>query len=218
MIGTDTGLMPRPQTVQSFRIGAAERYDFVIDFSKYRVGTQVVLQNLWDDIGEPSPVMRFDVVRQEDDPSEIPAVLRPDVARIMEQGFVPANAVRTRKFEFGRRGGIWAINGLGWETKRVDATPTNGDIEIWELYNNAGGWWHPVHIHLIINGFKILDCNGKPPFPYERGLKDVAFVGQNEHVRVIGRWAPFKGRFVFHCHNAYHEDHDMMSQFEVIGR
>jgi FtsP/CotA-like multicopper oxidase with cupredoxin domain len=218
MIGTDTGLMPEPQRVQTFRLGAAERYEFIIDFSEYPIGTQIVLQNLWDDIGEPSPVMRFDVVRQEDDPTEVPAVLRPDVRRVINQELIPANAVRTRKFEFGRRGGIWAINGLGWDTQRVDATPSNGDIEIWELYNKAGGWWHPIHIHLLIDGFKILDRNGKPPFPYERGLKDVAFVGENEHVRVIGRWAPFNGRFVFHCHNNYHEDHDMMSQFEVIGR
>ncbi len=218
MIGTDSALMPKPQTVRSFRVSAAERYQFIIDFSKYPVGTQIVLQNLWDDIGEPSPIMRFDVVRQEEDTTEVPAVLRRDVERIMEEEFVEANAVRTRKFEFGRRGGIWAINGLGWDTQRVDATPSNGDIEIWELYNKAGGWWHPIHIHLLIDGFKILDRNGKPPFPYERGLKDVAFVGANEHVRVIGRWAPFNGRFVFHCHNNYHEDHDMMSQFEVIGR
>ncbi len=216
MIGTDTALMPRPQTVGSFRISAAERYEFIIDFSKYPVGTQIVLQNIWDDIGDPSPIMRFDVVRQEADTTTIPSVLRPDVERIMEQEFVPANAVRTRKFEWGRQGGLWSINGLNWDTQRADATPTNGDIEIWELYNKAGGWWHPIHIHLIINGFKILDRNGKPPFPYERGLKDTAFVGQNEHVRVIGRWAPYTGRFVFHCHNAYHEDHDMMSQFEVM--
>ena len=218
MIGTDTGLMPKPQTVQTFRIGAAERYQFVIDFSEYPIGTQIVLQNLWDDITEPSPVMRFDVVRQENDLTEVPAVLRPDVGRIMNEEFIPANAVRTRKFEFGRNGGLWTINGLIWETQRVDATPRNGDIEIWELYNKAGGWWHPIHIHLLIDGFKILDRNGKPPFPYERGLKDVAFVGENEHVRVIGKWTPFPGRFVFHCHNSYHEDHDMMSQFEVIGR
>jgi FtsP/CotA-like multicopper oxidase with cupredoxin domain len=89
----------------------------------------------------------------------------------MNQEFVPANAVRTRKFEVGRNGGIWAINGMGWDTQRVDATPRNGDIEIWEFYNKAGGWWHPMHIHLLIDGFKILDRNGKPPRPYELGLK-----------------------------------------------
>lgn len=218
MIATDSGLMPERKIVNNFRIGAAERYEFVIDFSKYPIGTQIVLQNLWDDITDPSPVMRFDVVRQEDDPSEVPVKLNPEAARIMSEEFVPANSVRTRKFEVGRNGGIWAINGKGWDTQRVDATPSNGDIEIWEFYNKAGGWWHPMHIHLLIDGFKILDRNGKPPRPYELGLKDTAFVGENEHVRVIGRWAPFPGRFVFHCHNDYHEDHDMMSQFEVIGR
>jgi FtsP/CotA-like multicopper oxidase with cupredoxin domain len=49
--------MPEPQRVQTFRLGAAERYEFIIDFSEYPIGTQIVLQNLWDDIGEPSPVI-----------------------------------------------------------------------------------------------------------------------------------------------------------------
>jgi FtsP/CotA-like multicopper oxidase with cupredoxin domain len=40
-------------------------------------------------------------------------------------------------------------------------------------------------------------------------------VGPNETIRLAIRWKGFRGIYVFHCHNLEHEDHDMMSQFEV---
>ncbi len=40
VIATDAGLMPAPQRVTSFRHGSAERYEVVIDFSKYAPGTR----------------------------------------------------------------------------------------------------------------------------------------------------------------------------------
>jgi FtsP/CotA-like multicopper oxidase with cupredoxin domain len=63
--------------------------------------------------------------------------------------------------------------------------------------------------------FKILDRNGSPPRPYERGPKDVAYVGEGESVRVIAKFGPQVGRYMMHCHNLVHEDHDMMVQYEV---
>ena len=108
---------------------------------------------------------------------------------------------------------MWTINGKIWETDRVDANPKLGTTEIWSLQNNSGGWFHPVHIHLV--DFQILDRNGRPPYAFERGWKDVAYVGEGETVRVAMKFGPHKGRYVMHCHNVVHEDHDMMNQFEV---
>jgi FtsP/CotA-like multicopper oxidase with cupredoxin domain len=34
-------------------------------------------------------------------------------------------------------------------------------------------------------------------------------------VRVIMRFAKQTGRYMIHCHNLVHEDHDMMVQFRV---
>ena len=45
-VGTDSGLMPRPQQGQTLPIGNAERYEVVIDFANYRIGQRVVLRNL----------------------------------------------------------------------------------------------------------------------------------------------------------------------------
>ena len=212
VIGTDGGLMPAPVNTKDMRLAMAERYDLIIDFSKYPLGTQVVLQNLGlpnnDDFGDTNKIMRFDVVRQESDNSSIPSTLR-------NIQFIPESlAVRTRDFTFGQGGNpLWVINGNGWDRNAVDANPQLEQVEIWTLHNNSGLWFHPIHLHLI--DAQILDRNGQPPFPYERGLKDVFYVGENETVRVIGKFRPNKGKYMYHCHNIVHEDHDMMRQFEV---
>ena len=78
---------------------------------------------------------------------------------------------------------------------------------------NTGGWVHPVHVHLV--DFQILDRNGQAPPAYQRGWKDVVLVGELETVRVAARFGPLEGKYMMHCHNIVHEDHDMMTQFQV---
>ena len=53
--------------------------------------------------------------------------------------------------------------------------------------------------------------------PHEQGPKDVVYVGENETVRVIMKFDDGRGKYMIHCHNLVHEDHDMMTQFEVVG-
>ncbi|OKH24623.1 multicopper oxidase family protein [Chroogloeocystis siderophila] len=213
IIGVDGGLTPAPVEVNSFRFGTAERYEFIIDFSKYPIGTRVILKNRslpnnLDYDGKTNDIMCFDVVRDEADDSSIPSQLRTFTPLLASQ------AVRTREFRYERTNGQWVINGKTWNANRVDGTPQFGDIEIWRLYNNGGGWFHPIHLHLI--DCQILDRNGRKPFPYEVGWKDVFYVGENESVRVIGKFGPNTGKYMQHCHNTVHEDHDMMTQFEVL--
>lgn len=54
-------------------------------------------------------------------------------------------------FEFERQNGEWMINGVGFEDipNRILAKPQQGSPERWKLVNKAGGWSHPIHIHLI---------------------------------------------------------------------
>jgi FtsP/CotA-like multicopper oxidase with cupredoxin domain len=92
--------------------------------------------------------------------------------------------------------------------------PSLGDVEIWRFFNNFNDASHPVHLHLV--DFQILDLNGKPPLPYEVGWKDTVYLSENEVVRIIVKFGPNKGRYVMHCHNLDHEDHSMMTQFEVL--
>jgi FtsP/CotA-like multicopper oxidase with cupredoxin domain len=73
---------------------------------------------------------------------------------------------------------------------------------------------HPVHVHLV--AFLVLDRDGRPPAPQESGWKDTVVVPVNSTVRVVARFAPFTGKYVIHCHNLAHEDHEMMANFEVV--
>jgi spore coat protein A, manganese oxidase len=217
VIATDGGLTPHPQRTESLRIGMAERYEVVIDFSKYRVGERVILKNLGlpSNVDYPSTrnIMAFDVVSEPTSRrnNSIPDSLNPGnpVMRLQESDA----RGRVRRFKFERESGLWTINGKTWDPERVDAHPKLNATEIWELSNNSSGWFHPVHIHLI--DFKILDRNGRPPLNYERGPKDVVYVGEGETVRVIAKFGPRRGKYMMHCHNLVHEDHDMMTQFEV---
>jgi spore coat protein A, manganese oxidase len=221
-VATDGGLMPTPQAATSFRHGMAERYEVVIDFAKYPIGTRVVLRNLQPDNNEEfantDVIMAFDVTSDATDTTNntVPAVLNPDNATMALQ---PAQAKTRRLMEFKREGGEWTVNGRTWEDvinsgfTLLEAHPGLNDVEIWTFKNDSGGWFHPVHVHLI--DFKILDRNGRPPAAYERGPKDVVYVGEGETVRVIARFGPNLGRYMMHCHNLVHEDHDMMVQFEV---
>ena len=223
VIGTDAGLMPAPQQVGSFRHGMAERYEVVIDFANYKVGQRIVLKNLGPpnniDFDTTGQVMAFEVVGDATDTTNntIPDVLNPNHAVM---GLQESDAKTTRQLAFERTQGNWTINGMTWDTVVNSgytaslANPGLGDVEIWELQNNSGGWFHPVHIHLVDS--KILDRNGQPPMAHERGPKDVFYVGENETVRVAMRFGPQVGRYMIHCHNLVHEDHDMMGQF-VVG-
>lgn len=223
-IGHDGGLAPRPVAVDNMLVGMAERYEVVIDFSKYAPGTTVDLNNRpvknTVDFASTNKVMRFKVKDSPVDTTPLPLELHPESH---DMGLDPSQAVRTRRFEFGRElvngKEQWTINDHVWDPNRVDANPNLGDIEIWESQNKSGGWFHPIHVHLV--DFKILDRSegdGKPrraPYPWELGPKDDVYVAEGEIVRVIMQFGPYKGKYMIHCHNLVHEDHDMMAQFEV---
>ncbi|HET7479644.1 MAG TPA: multicopper oxidase domain-containing protein [Rubrobacteraceae bacterium] len=219
VIGHDGGLAPAPVDVGHFRVGMAERYEVVIDFAKYSVGQKVVLENRGlpnnADFKSTRNIMRFDVVGEATDPSgnDVPEVLNPGGFSHDPMKLQESQAVDVHKLRLQRKNGQWTIDGKIWDPNRVDHRCHLDEIDIWELTNKSGGWFHPLHIHLI--DFRILDRNGRPPFPWERGPKDVAYIGEGETVRVLGQFGPNEGKYMVHCHNLTHEDHDMMTQFEV---
>jgi spore coat protein A, manganese oxidase len=214
-IGSEGGFFPHPIEVRDITLSESERIGVVVDFSKYPIGTRIVLENHFPDLpGDPfdeektRQVMRFDVVDDAIDRSRVPADLPggelPD----------PAQAVRTRDWVFERSDGAWVINGKLFNPNRIDAFPRLGSVEIWRFINKSGGWVHPIHPHLV--EYKVLDRDGGPVRPEERGPKDTVLLGFNQEVRVAIRFNHFSGLYVMHCHNIEHEDHDMMTQFKVV--
>jgi spore coat protein A len=240
VIATDGGLVPATQQVQSFRHGQAERYEVIIDFAQNKIGDKVVLQNLSNpsnvNYNSTGQIMRFDVVSEATDTTDNGIPTNPSAGYGTVQpawAYDPmkltgAQAVTTRQMVFKRTpiapGSLeehWTVNGTTWEDVIASdynfaiANPAADSVEIWELFNPGGGWFHPVHIHLI--DFKVISRTGgsNTVLPHEKGPKDVVYVGENEKVKVLMRFGPQKGRYMMHCHNLVHEDHDMMTQFWV---
>jgi spore coat protein A, manganese oxidase len=204
-IGSDGGLLSAPFPQKELLISPAERFDVVIDFSHYAVGTQVVLKNL-DGEDRTSQVMRFDVVRSQRDDSAIPDRLTSD-----EEPLDPAQAEVTRRVVFRRFGKRFRINGKEFDPNHIEFRPRLNSTEIWEVFADTS---HPFHLHLA--HFRVLSRNNQKTFPSDVGWKDTVHVGARQMVRVIARFAPYRGKYIYHCHIMEHEDLGMMDNFEVI--
>jgi spore coat protein A, manganese oxidase len=221
VIATDSGLMAAPQTVPELRIGMAERYEVVLDFSALGTGEKVQLLNAGVpnvvDHEHTDKVMQFEVTGPATSTAgnEVPAVLGAPPAMAVS----PAGSRATRRLTLDRRRGLWTINGETWDDvvasgfSRVFADPAVGDVEIWEVENRFRGWSHPLHTHLV--DFQVLSRNGAPPPAQELGAKDTVYVTENEVVQLLIQFGPEQGRYMIHCHNMAHEDHDMMVQYQV---
>jgi len=210
-IGSDGGLLGAPILHRTLPVAQAERFDVVIDFSKYDIGDEVTLKNRMGE-GRTEDVMRFRVTRREKDDSMVPRRLS-DMAEFDELEESSAN--RTRAFRFTRVGDegrtMWGINGEPFDPGRMAARPALGSTEVWQV--KAAPASHPVHIHLV--HFKVLSRNDGEPLPTDAGWKDTVGLSSGEEARVLVRFEGYRGRYVFHCHNLEHEDMMMMANFEV---
>lgn len=160
VVGADAGLLASPVDTTQLDISMAERWEVVFDFSSY-AGQNVTLKNTGnvgadDDFDGTDRVMRFVVgktVNSTENNGPLPSVLRS----------VPMPPPKTgvdRSYEFMRSNGEWQVNGVTWgdgPEARVIAKPERGAVELWDLKNSAGGWTHPIHIHLIVS-FSTLPC------------------------------------------------------------
>jgi spore coat protein A, manganese oxidase len=197
-IGSDGGLLGAPVEHRSLRIAPAERFDVLIDFSKFRVGSSVILA----DGGRG--ILRFDIARAERDDS---AIRLPETGESREER--PA-ATRDFDFSYDRSRHSWLINGQPFDPSRMDARPRLDSTEIWRLRTDFS---HPLHLHLA--HFRVLSHSGRP-LARDGGWKDTIDLGPGEVATVLARFRGFRGRYVFHCHNLEHEDMAMMGNFEVI--
>ncbi|MEV5750866.1 multicopper oxidase family protein [Actinoallomurus sp. NPDC052308] len=208
-VGADQGLLAAPVTHSSLPMAPAERYDVVIDFSGVPVGGRVRIVNRLGS-GRTRDVMAFRIARKATDHSRIPRLLSTDLPTWRR-----SDAVRVREFAFraGRmRGGHgWLIGGKPFDPARTDVTTRLGDVEVWRLIADVH---HPVHLHLV--GFRVLSRGGRRPLPHDAGLKDTVSLRPGESAEIITRFDGYRGRYLFHCHNAEHEDMGMMANLEII--
>jgi FtsP/CotA-like multicopper oxidase with cupredoxin domain len=236
MIATDGNLLEHPIDVTSFDIGVAERYDFVLDFSSFPVGTHIYLRNNQTmNVGGTNPnplppnlnniVMEFRVVGTAQDHSEVPSTLcsYPDAD---PAAAAASESVATRIWNFDLIGGVFQINNQIFDANRSDAQIQKGTAETWILRSAlpAAGWTHPVHIHFeefrpLTRGLPVeLDGPGEGPVPpLETGRKDVIQLRGRDQVRLFMRFRDFTGKYLIHCHNMGHEDNVMMVRWDIVN-
>lgn len=240
-IGTDGSFLEAPVKVQELLLAPAERTDVIIDFTGFN-GRDIVLTN---DAPSPFPngtpanpettgqIMQFRVSRplRKPDMSCIPERLM-QISKLM---VTPSTKVRNltldeSKDRFGRL--IMLLNKKKWD-EPITETPQLGDTEVWQLINLTEDS-HPIHLHLvhfqIINRqpfhVKEYQSSGKlqftgpavPPAPNEKGWKDTVCANPGEVTRIIARFVPFTGEYVWHCHMLEHEDYEMMRPYKIIEK
>ncbi|GAA4202709.1 multicopper oxidase family protein [Actinocatenispora rupis] len=207
-VGADQGLLAAPIRHRSLPVAPAERYDVVLDLAHVPVGGRVRIVNLLG-TGRTRDVLAFRIVRRAADRSRIPRTLATDLPT-----WHRTDAVRVRDMAFraGRMDGGhgWLIGGRPFDPARPDVTTRLGDVEVWRLVADVH---HPVHVHLV--GFRVLSRGGRAPLAYDGGLKDTISLRPGESAEIITRFDGYRGRFLFHCHNAEHEDMGMMANLTV---
>jgi FtsP/CotA-like multicopper oxidase with cupredoxin domain len=220
-VATESGLLPAPLRRRQILLGPAERAEVVVDFSG-KLGQQLVLrsESLPDARGANAPpaadLMQFRVTRPGGaDDSRVPEQLRPLPAWAGELSPSPDRVwVFELDYDRDRLQPAWGINGRTWNPDRVDAYPRVGTAETWQL-TNASNVAHAIHLHSA--DWVTLSRNGEPPPPWERGLKETWRLEPGETVVVGTKFADHPGRYVIHCHMLEHEDHGMMTAFELLG-
>ncbi|MGW4645067.1 multicopper oxidase family protein [Kitasatospora sp. NPDC004289] len=211
-IGSDGGLLERPNVTPVLAVSPGERADVVIDFSRYPVGTQLVLQNALgpgpaDQVGK---VMRFDVVRTAADGSTVPdrlTTLPTPPPATANRGF------ELRMDEDGRPDPRATVNGQTYDPARIDVRIPWGSTEVWTVSNTNTRAPHNFHVHLV--QFRVLERNGTPPAAAEAGLKDTVQVLAGETVKLLVTFNSYRGVFPYHCHMFDHGAMGMMGQMEI---
>jgi spore coat protein A, manganese oxidase len=218
-IASEAGLMPEPVKRRRVLIGPGERVELIVNFRRF-AGEHVVLRSVrrrgkrHDKLGSRAfegPLMQFRVGRRKPDDTRVPQTIRPLPDWVAD---APASPQRTWTFTVGS--GLrpsWLVNGKTFDPARSDAHPTLDTTETWELHNKTAVA-HLIHMHHT--DWYMLSRNGKPPRRWERCLKETFFLDPGDRVVVAGHFSDYTGKYVIHCHMLDHEDHGMMSQFEVV--
>ncbi|HYH62576.1 MAG TPA: multicopper oxidase family protein [Solirubrobacterales bacterium] len=221
-IATESGLMPQALERERILIGPGERVELIVDFAAIR-GQSVELRSVPREDGEVSlgskpyhgPLMEFRVSGEKlgDDTAEPQYLDLPPLPAWTET----VSAETPVDFEWDVSGGFagspWKINGKTFSPDRVETKPKLGSVVVWEIANNTSvaHMMHPHH-----TDWYTLERGDAPVPPEENCLKETFFLDPFERIKIAGKISDYTGKYVMHCHMIDHEDHGLMSQFEVV--
>src|SRR5918994_749953 len=106
---------------------------------------------------------------------------------------------------------IFEIDGQQFDPNRIDAQVKLGTVEEWTI-RNVTAEQHPFHLH--VDDFQVVSVNGQP---YNAAnLQDIVVLPAGGEVVIRIPFMDYPGKFVFHCHILFHEDHGMMAVVDVV--
>lgn len=210
--------VPTIQTVSEFTLPPAGRVEFLVEPNE--AGTfafkTLEVNEGFESFGERTlatmVVAGEAVTGLPDVPAEINPTLvdlrdaEPDVYR---QLVFDSDSLVTAEGDFESTG-TWVICDLSFDGARVDVRAKLGDLEEWQLINNDTED-HPFHIHQ--NDFQVTAINGVAQDFV--GHRDTFTIPRGGSITIRQRYTDFIGKWVFHCHILFHEDHGMMGTIEV---
>ncbi len=207
VIGNDGGLLEFPAQVTQIEFGPGERLDLLVNFSGLSGGNRLMLQDL---------DARWDLLEFVGTGDSGPGYTLPAQLTTIEPLVSPTSVTRSFSFE-----GMSKINGKEYDLNRIDFQVPFGVTERWR-FTTKGNAPHPVHVHGA--SFQVVSRSGGRGrlFPWERGWKDTVLLHDRETVDILIRFdgksgsVEYKGLYLLHCHQLEHEDHGMMSNFEVV--
>jgi len=222
-IATESGLIPEALERDKILIGPGERVELLVDFAAVR-GEDVVLRSVPREDGNNAlgskpyrgPLMQFrvdpDVLA--DETAEAADLDLPGLPAWTQTVSAASPVDHTWSVSGGFGGGPWRINGKTFSPDRVETRPELGSVVVWEIENNTSvaHMMHPHH-----TDWYMLKRGSGPPPPEEDCLKETFFLDPFERITIAGKMSDYTGKYVMHCHMLDHEDHGLMSQFEIVA-
>ena len=183
VIGTDGGLIERPETVSEAFLAPGERLDVLFDAGQAQPGEDIFLKSLAFDamenegpaggsggmgmgrmmasmtssrlpLGAAFNVLKLSVTAGERIVAKLPATLS-------QVKPIPATGAAQRKIELSMGQMRFLINGRTFRMDEIAFDVKRGAVEIWNISNPALGMPHPMHIHGF--SFQVLERIGSPP-------------------------------------------------------
>jgi bilirubin oxidase len=240
VIGNDNGLLQAPVTTTRIRLSPGERAEILINLSGM-YGQTTYLRSYASELpmtiqGGPtmpmpagSPAMNsslngidFNILQINVGAATVSAITAIPASLVADIPYLETDVNATRSITMTADSmmvmdGPFYFNHNLFDMMRIDYYIPLNNTEIWTLMDSTMVA-HPFHIHDV--HFYILDRNGNPPAPVERGRKDVVLVQSMETVRVIAKFEDFADTttpYMYHCHILMHEDDGMMGQFVVTN-
>lgn len=229
LLGTDGGLLERPQKVDQLYLAPAQRVDLFLDLSKQPADSVVALQSADYDpmendgglqpedpmmehpgatpMGGPLDILELRVRQGESAPVKLPT-------RLSTLPSIDLRGAATRRFKLWINDkGRWLINDWNFHLNGHEPvfSVSRGSREIWEFTNTMRSMPHPIHAHGF--SFRVLSRADSPRqirtlatasagrTPHDLGLLDTVLVWPGERVRIALDFSqPYNGRQVYMLH------------------